>query len=104
MLEAYGFLPAEYRHHVLRMTASAGLVEVPSQVTRSRAAAYRSRLSDANYNMGICACCARGERRIQLMRVTFPSMDTQCVPAWFHWSQECWEVVTIFLFEVCDRR
>ena len=97
VLEAHGLLPAEYRHHVLRMTASAGLVEVPSQVLRSRGAAYRSRLCDANFKTGICACCARGERRSQLMRVTFPSMDTQCVPEWLQWSQECWEVVTIFL-------
>ena len=104
VLEAHRFLPAEYRHYVLRMTASAGLVEVPSQVLRSRGAAYRSRLSDTNFKTGVCACCARGERRSQLRRVTFPSMDTQCVPEWLQWSQECWEAVTIFLFEVWDRR
>ncbi len=45
VLEVHGFLPPEYRHYVLRMTASAGLAEVPSQVSRSLAAAYRSRLS-----------------------------------------------------------
>ena len=102
--EVHDFLPPEYRHHVLRMIASAGLVEVPSQVPRSRAAAYRSRLSDANFKMDVCACCARGERRSHLLRVTFPPMDTQRVPEWLQWSQECWEVVAIFLFDVCDRR
>ena len=74
VLEAHGFLPAEYRHHVLRMTASAGLAEVPSQVTRSRAAAYRSRLSDANYKMGICACCARGGATYSA-HASYPSLD-----------------------------
>ena len=60
VLEVHWFLPAEYRHRALRMTASAGLVEVPSQVLRSRGAAYPSRLSDANLKTGICACCTMG--------------------------------------------
>ena len=59
--EVHGVLPPEYRRHALRMIASAGLVEVPSQVPRSRAAAYRSRLSDANFKMdNLCLLCEGG--------------------------------------------
>jgi hypothetical protein len=102
--EVHGLSPAEYRRKVLTSTASAGLVEVPAQVLRSCLEGYKIRLSDATFKAGICACCAREHQRSQLRRVTFPSMDTQCVPAWLEWSQECWEAVPIFIFEFYDRR
>ena len=69
VLEVHGLLPAEYRQRVL---TSAGLVEVPSRVVRWRAAAYRSRVSDANFKADIGACCARGSDVFSSCELPFP--------------------------------
>ncbi len=100
--EVHGLLPAAYRHLVLTSIASAGLVEAHAQVLRSCSTAYRRRLSDASFKAGICACCAREERRSQLRHVTFPALDALPVPEWLEWSQECWQVPVLVLSHVCS--
>ena len=51
---------------------------------------YKEQLQDANYGEGVCACCARGVRKINLVQAVFPPPDSEVAPAWLDWSTDAW--------------
>ena len=84
--------PQEYRQTVLQMAAGEGPHSISPQVTRCRNAAYKGKMTDWNFRMFPCACCAREKRRCKLQQVQFPPADQDECPAWLPWSDEEWEV------------
>ncbi len=79
---------AEYRRLVLRQTLSEWPQAIPPQVLRSRLAAFKSELCDANYAEKPCASCCRLKSPCKLFEVSFPSPATDKVPSWLPWSDE----------------
>jgi hypothetical protein len=47
-------------------------------------------MTDANFVLDSCACCARQKRRCKLTQVTFPPVDSTVPPAWLPWNAEEW--------------
>lgn len=81
----------EYRKEVLSMAMTQWPHEVSPQVLRTRLAAYKQHLTDANFAMGTCACCARFKRKIRLQQVNFPVPGQDVVPSWLGYSAQEWE-------------
>jgi len=81
----------EYRKEVLSMAMTQWPHEVSPQVLRTRLAAYKQHLTDANFAMGTCACCARFKREMRLQEVSFPLPGQHVVPSWLGYSVQEWE-------------
>ena len=81
---------AEYRHQVLERALAEWPHAITPQVLRTRLAAFKEQLCDANYDLGICACCAREKRRCKLSVVEFPPVTSSTAPSWLSWSDEEW--------------
>ena len=45
---------------------------IQPQLLRARLAGFKAELTDANYRLEPCACCAREKRRVKLQEVVFP--------------------------------
>jgi hypothetical protein len=87
---AHGLEPEEYRHEILRRVIAEWPTPTSPQTLRTRLAAYKETLCDANYLMGVCACCAREKRRCKLRRVEFPPPDVDEAPSWLPWTHDEW--------------
>ena len=80
----------EYRRIVLRKTLGEWPQRIPAQVLRSRLAAFKEELCDANFRQVPCASCCRLKRKSKLFDVSFPHPDSDDPPAWLSWNQEQW--------------
>ena len=63
---------------------------ISPQILRSRLAAFKEELCDANFLMHACASCARQKRRSKLFRVSFPPRNATGAPAWLAWEDDEW--------------
>ena len=77
-----------YRREVLGKTLSEWPQPVTPQILRSRLAAFKKELCDANFRQVACASCARFKRQCKAFRVCFPNPTVDEAPAWLQWSQE----------------
>ena len=64
---------------------------VPAQVLRTRLAAYAALYTDADFEQGVCAVCARWKRRTKLQPATFPARGAAAAPAWRSFSFAEWQ-------------
>jgi len=63
---------------------------IPAQVLRTRLAAFKEELCDANFAQSPCASCCRLKRRCKLVAVTFPSPGSAKAPDWLPWGADAW--------------
>jgi hypothetical protein len=80
----------QYRHEVLQDVVTSWPQAISPQILRSRLAAFKAEMTDANFVLDSCACCARQKRRCKLTQVTFPPVDSTVPPAWLPWNAEEW--------------
>ena len=78
----HGMSPSEYRAAVSRRVAGHWPEPVAPATLRARVAAYKEGLSDAEFGLGVCACCAREKRRCKLFDVEFVSPTIPAAPPW----------------------
>ena len=90
LLREHGLSVEEYRRNVLQRTIAEWPQPIPAQVLRTRLRAFKDELSDRNFRMLSCACCAREKRRCKLSRVDFPSASAPEPPAWMMCSSVQW--------------
>ena len=81
---------AEYRGAMLSQTLAEWPQEIPPQILRSRMTAYKEALTDANFALSVCACCARQKRMCKLMPAVFPSRLNATCPSWLGWGDDDW--------------
>ena len=86
-----GLTESQYRRFVLRQTLSEWPQIIPSQVLRTRLAAFKEELCDANYLEKPCASCCRLKRQSKLFRVRFPTATCDAAPAWLPWDDAGWQ-------------
>ena len=80
----------EYRRIVLRKTLSEWPQRIPAQLLRSRLAAFKEELCDANFRQLPCASCCRLKRKCKLSSVSFPGPHVDHPPSWLPWDQQQW--------------
>ena len=71
----------DYRRRVLGDAVARWPEAVPAQVLRTRLAAYAVLHTDADFEQGVCAVCARWKRRTKLQPATFPARGAAAAPA-----------------------
>lgn len=81
----------DYRSVVLNRAFAEWPQEITPQILRTRLAAYKMEMSDANFAMSVCACCARQKRQCKLTQVVFPARLDDTCPAWLGWELENWK-------------
>ena len=65
--------------------------KISPQLLRARLAGFKAELTDLNYKMQPCACCAREKRPIKLSEVVFPARDASDCPTWLPFTATDWE-------------
>ena len=65
---------------------------ISPQVLRTRLAAFKDELCDANFRLQPCASCAREKRQCKLSRVSFPPAGAECAPEWLSLTAEQWRL------------
>ena len=80
----------EYRRIVLRKALGEWPQRIPAQVLRSRLAAFKEELSDANFRQLPCASCCRLKRKSKLFDVSFPPPAADRPPSWLPWNHDQW--------------
>ena len=80
--EAHELSPTEYRAAVNRQVVAQWPEPVSPATLRACVAAYKAGLSDAEYGLGVCACCAREKRRCKLAKVHFAASTVAYAPSW----------------------
>ena len=63
--------PQEYRANVLAREMAAWPQPITAQTLRTRLAAYKGRLCDVNFDLGVCASCAREKRSCKMVHTSF---------------------------------
>ena len=76
---------------------------ISPQILRSRLAAFKNEMSDASFQLGACACCAREKRRCKLQHVCFPSAASSTAPEWLRYTTEEWLDVREEWFQQVDQ-
>ena len=76
---------------MLRRTIAEWPQPIPSQILRTRLAAFKEELSDDNFKELPCASCARLKRICKLREVQFPPSSSEQPPSWLPWSSAAWE-------------
>ena len=82
--------PQEYRANVLARETAAWPQPITAQTLRTRLAAYKSSLRDANLDLGVCASCAREKRICKMIHASFPPLCGDEHPPWLAWTQDEW--------------
>ena len=85
-----GISISAYRHRVLRSSLTEWPQPVFPQLLRTRVAAFKMEMSDANYKLVVCACCALEKRRFEVTRVSIPPPSASEAPAWLGYSTHDW--------------
>ena len=83
--------PAKYRESVLEDALDQWPQKISPQLLRARLAGFKAELTDLNYKMQPCACCAREKRPIKLSEVVFPARDASDCPTWLPFTATDWE-------------
>ena len=81
---------ANYRREVLGKTLTEWPQQISPQVLRTRLAAFKDEMCDANFQQLPCASCCRLKRRCKLTKVCFPPPTAPQPPAWLPLSQDEW--------------
>ena len=89
-LRAAGWSPSQYREAVLEDALHQWPQRIQPQLLRARLAGYKAKLTDANYRLEACACCAREKRRVKLQEVVFPPPNAPDCPPWLPYTAEEW--------------
>ena len=92
----------EYRRLVLRKVLEEWPQRISAQVLRSRLAAFKSELCDANFEQLPCASCCRLKRRCKLSDVIFPPANADEPPAWLACSTGEWVANRAAWFRLVD--
>ena len=100
--DCHGMTPESYRREVLGRCVAEWPQPVTAQVLRSRLAAFKEELCDANYRLRACACCAREKRQAKLVEVIFPTARGSPVPTWLKWTQTQWDKFSKTWFDQMD--
>ena len=79
-----------YRRTVLKKSLVEWPQKIAPQILRTRLAAFKSELCNANFAMAACASCARQKRRCKLILAVFVSPLCDACHAWLPWSAEQW--------------
>ena len=82
----------QYRTAVLEDALDSWPQPISPQILRARLAGFKADLTDTNYRMEPCACCARGKRRVKLQEVCLPAPDAEECPAWLPFTIEEWRM------------
>ena len=82
----------QYRTAVLEDALESWPQPISPQILRARLAGFKAELTDANYRMEACACCARGKKRVKLQEVCLPLPDAEECPAWLSFTIEEWRM------------
>ena len=88
--ESHGCTHAQYRRLINRRVLKEWPRRPEPQVLRTRMAAFKTQLCDANFEEKPCASCCRLKRRCKLFDVNFPASDAELPPAWLPWSAAEW--------------
>ena len=80
-----------YRRLCLQKALSEWPQAISPQVLRSRLAAFKTEMCDANFAMSSCASCTRQKRRCKLFAVIFPNSNSDTCPSWLPWDQKAWQ-------------
>ena len=57
---------------------------------RARLAGFKGELTDSNFRLEPCACCAREKRPAKLQHVSFPRPDSSVCPPWLPFTEGEW--------------
>ena len=87
---AHGLSPQAYRECVLEDALHSWPQPISPQLLRARLAGYKQELTDRNYRVQACACCAREKRSVKLREVVFPPLGAPECPAWLPFTQKEW--------------
>ena len=87
---AHGLSPQAYRECVLEDALHSWPQPISPQLLRARLAGYKQELTDRNYRVQACACCAREKRSVKLREVVFPPLGAPECPAWLPFNQKEW--------------
>ena len=101
--DCHGLTGAAYRREVLSRAWAQWPEPITAQVMRTRLAAYKAALCDAEFEQGVCASCARGKKLRKLTPVLFPSASAEAAPDWLGWKAEQWPDVRQVWFEQVDK-
>ena len=82
--------PRTYRREVLHRAMSEWPQPISPQVLRSRLAAFKEEMCDANFKLHHCASCARQKRLCKLHPVVFPAADAPEPPRWLREHADDW--------------
>ena len=89
----------DYRRQVLSKTQAEWPQPISPQVLRTRLAAFKEELCDANFRIQPCASCARGKRLCKLSVVVLPSRSAAVPPSWLPWLPEHWPAARELWFD-----
>ena len=98
-----GMTPQTYRATVLRSTLTHWPQPISPQLLRTRLAAFKNEMTDANFQLDACACCAREKRRCKLQRVCLPSASAASAPDWLQYTDAEWLEFRAEWFNQMDR-
>ena len=98
-----GMTKTLYRTKVLRSTLTEWPQPISPQLLRTRLAAFKHEMTDANFQLDACACCAREKRRCKLQRVCLPSASAASAPGWLQYTDAEWLEIRAEWFNQMDR-
>ena len=98
-----GMTKNTYRETVLRSTLTEWPQPISPQLLRTRLAAFKNEMTDANFQLDACACCAREKRRCKLQRVCLPSASAASAPGWLQYTDAKWLEIRAEWFNQMDR-
>ena len=81
-----GYSTEEYRTEILRKALTSWPETIQPSVLRTRLAAFRKELSDANFLERPCTCRARNKRQCKLLDVYFPPRGAEIAPGCLPWN------------------
>ena len=85
-----GLSPEQYRTMVLEDALHNWPQPISPQILRARLAGFKAELTDSNFRLEPCACCARQKKPAKLQYVCFPLPDAAVCPPWLLFSAAQW--------------
>ena len=98
-----GLTPQQYRIMVLEDALHTWPQPISPQLLRARLAGFKAELTDNNFRLEPCACCAREKKPAKLQRVSFPPPDSLACPSWLLFTEEEWQKHRVEWHEQVDR-
>ena len=101
--DVHGLGKQAYRSEVFSRELAHGPSPVTVQTVRSRVHAYKTMLSDAAFQQGVCASCACYHKNVELCDVHLPTATETQAPAWLGWSDDEWVLHRDVWFRQMDK-